>query len=366
MVKNVKIGPSPSWMQQRLTACGVRPINNIVDITNYVLLEYGQPMHAFDLRDLEDNKIVVRRAADGEAIKTLDEQDRTLTSNDLVIADGKRAVAIAGVMGGFNSEVKDDTTTVVFESATFDGASVRLTAQRVGLRTEASSRYEKGLDYNNTVPAVERACQLVEQLGCGENVGGMIDVMGNVTDMKTLPFRPDKINAFLGTDISTEDIVKIFDALEIKTDLENMTVTPPSFRPDLEGEADIAEEVARFYGYDKIPVTLLSGEATCGKKTDRQQAQDRINEILNQLNATRKDKAADKRKDSGSDAAIKIFQQIKELERTQKIINVSDIEFTENENLIIEEQITNKDNKSKINTVINSGGDINGNDEQSS
>ena len=280
MVKNVKIGPSPSWMQQRLTACGVRPINNIVDITNYVLLEYGQPMHAFDLRDLEDNKIVVRRAADGEVIKTLDEQDRTLTANDLVIADGKRAVAIAGVMGGFNSEVKDDTTTVIFESATFDGASVRLTAQRVGLRTEASSRYEKGLDYNNTVPAVERACQLVEQLGCGENVGGMIDVMGNVTDMKTLPFRPDKINAFLGTDIPTEQMVKYFDALEIKTDLENMTVTPPSFRPDLEGEADIAEEVARFYGYDKIPVTLLSGEATCGKKTDRQKTQDSINEIL--------------------------------------------------------------------------------------
>ena len=281
MVKNVKIGPSPSWMQQRLTACGVRPINNIVDITNYVLLEYGQPMHAFDLRDLEDNKIVVRRAADGEVIKTLDEQDRTLTANDLVIADGKRAVAIAGVMGGFNSEVKDDTTTVVFESATFDGASVRLTAQRVGLRTEASSRYEKGLDYNNTVPAVERACQLVEQLGCGEVVGGMIDVMGNVTGMKTLPFRPDKINAFLGTDIPTEDMVKIFDMLEIKVDLDKMTVTPPSFRPDLEGEADIAEEVARFYGYDKIPVTLLSGEATCGKKTERQKAQDAIGEVLN-------------------------------------------------------------------------------------
>ena len=280
MVKNVKIGPSPSWMQQRLTACGVRPINNIVDITNYVLLEYGQPMHAFDLRDLEDNKIIVRRAEDGEVIKTLDEQDRKLTSDDLVIADGKRAVAIAGVMGGFNSEVKDDTTTVVFESATFDGASVRLTAQRVGLRTEASSRYEKGLDYNNTVPAVERACQLVEELGCGENVGGIIDVMGNVTDMKALPFRPDKINAFLGTNISTEDMVKTFDALEIKTDLDKMTVTPPSFRPDLEGEADIAEEVARFYGYDKIPVTLLSGEATCGKKTDRQKVQDKIMETL--------------------------------------------------------------------------------------
>ncbi len=281
MVKNVKIGPSPSWMQERLRACGVRPINNIVDITNYVLLEYGQPMHAFDLRDLEDNKIVVRRAENGEVIKTLDEQDRTLTDNDLVIADGKRAVAIAGVMGGFNSEVKEDTTTVVFESATFDGASVRLTAQRVGLRTEASSRYEKGLDYNNTVPAVERACQLVEMLGCGENVGGMIDVMGNVTDMKALPFRPEKINAFLGTDIPTEDMVKTFDALEIKVDMDNMTVTPPSFRPDLEGEADIAEEVARFYGYDKIPVTLLNGEATCGMKTDRQKAQDIIGESLN-------------------------------------------------------------------------------------
>lgn len=283
MVKNVKIGPSPSWMQERLRACGVRPINNIVDITNYVLLEYGQPMHAFDLRDLEDNKIIVRRAENGEVIKTLDEQDRTLTNDDLVIADGKKAVAIAGVMGGFNSEVKDDTTTVIFESATFEASSVRLTAQRVGLRTEASSRYEKGLDYNNTVPAVERACQLVEELGCGENTSGMIDVMGNVTDMKTLPFRPEKINAFLGTNISTEQMVKYFDALEIKTDLDKMTVTPPSFRPDLEGEADIAEEVARFCGYDQIPVTLLSGEATCGKKTDRQAAQDDINKILTAL-----------------------------------------------------------------------------------
>lgn len=283
MVKNVKIGPSPSWMQERLRACGVRPINNIVDITNYVLLEYGQPMHAFDLRDLEDNKIIVRRAENGEVIKTLDEQDRTLTNDDLVIADGKKAVAIAGVMGGFNSEVKNDTTTVIFESATFEASSVRLTAQRVGLRTEASSRYEKGLDYNNTVPAVERACQLVEELGCGENTSGMIDVMGNVTNMKTLPFRPEKINAFLGTNISTEQMVKYFDALEIKTDLDKMTVTPPSFRPDLEGEADIAEEVARFCGYDKIPVTLLSGEATCGKKTDRQAAQDDINKILTAL-----------------------------------------------------------------------------------
>ncbi len=280
MVKNVKIAPSPAWMQERLRACGVRPINNIVDITNYVLLEYGQPMHAFDLRDLEDNRIVVRCADDGEIIKTLDEQDRKLTGDDLVISDGKRAVAVAGVMGGFNSEVKDDTQTVVFESATFDGASVRLTAQRIGLRTESSSRFEKGLDYNNTVPAINRACELVEQLSCGENVGGMIDIMGNVHDMKTLAFRPEKINAFLGTDVPTETMVKYFKALGIKVDMENMTLTPPSYRPDLVGEADIAEEVARFYGYDKIPVTLLSGEATCGRKTDRQKAEDRISELL--------------------------------------------------------------------------------------
>ena len=279
-VENINTSVSPVNMRIRLFYCGMRAINFLADLTNYLMLEMGQPMHAFDLRDLQDNKIIVRRANDGEVIKTLDEQDRTLTSNDLVIADGGRAVAIAGVMGGFNSEVKDDTTTVIFESATFDGASVRLTAQRVGLRTESSSRYEKGLDYNNTVPAVERACQLVEELGCGENVGGMIDVMGNVTDMQPLAFRPDKINAFLGTDIPTEDMVKYFDALEIKVDLDKMTVTPPSFRPDLEGEADIAEEVARFYGYDKIPVTLLSGEATCGMKTERQQVQDRVNELL--------------------------------------------------------------------------------------
>ena len=280
MVKNVKIGPSPKWMRERLNACGVRSINNIVDITNYVLLEYGQPMHAFDLRDLEDNKIVVRRAADGEIIKTLDEQDRTLTNDDLVIADGKRAVAVAGVMGGFNSEVKEDTATVVFESATFDGASVRLTAQRIGLRTEASSRYEKGLDYNNTVPAVERACQLVEELGCGEVCSGMIDIMGNVGESRTIPFRPEKINKFLGTEVSVEEMLKYFEALEIKVDMDSMTVTPPSFRPDLEGEADIAEEVARFYGYDKIPTTLLNGEATRGGKNAQQKLSDKISELL--------------------------------------------------------------------------------------
>lgn len=280
MIKNVKIGPSPKWMRERLEACGIRSINNMVDITNYVLLEYGQPMHAFDLRHLEGGKIIVRRANDGEMIKTLDEQDRKLTSDDLVICDAVKPVAIAGVMGGFNSEIKPDTTEVAFESATFDAASVRLTAQRVGLRTEASSRYEKGLDYNNTVPAIERACQLVEELGCGEVVGGAIDVIGNVKDAQPIMFRPEKINAFLGTDISTDEMVEILTSLEVKIDMENMMLTPPSFRPDLVAEADIAEEIARFHGYDIIPTTLLSGESVIGMKNKEQKIEDKINEVL--------------------------------------------------------------------------------------
>lgn len=280
MVKNVKIGPSPKWLSARLRACGVRSINNIVDITNYLLLEYGQPMHAFDLRDIVDNKIIVRNAADGEVIKTLDEQDRTLTSDDLVIADGARAVAIAGVMGGFNSEVKPDTTCVVFESATFDAASVRLTAQRCGLRTEASSRYEKGLDPNNTVPAIERACQLVEELGCGEVVGGIIDIKGNIKPQPTLTLCPDKINAFLGTEIAASDMIKTLTRLEFNVDKETMQITPPSFRPDIECEADVAEEIARFYGYDAIPSTLLRGETTVGGKTELQKTRDSIKNVL--------------------------------------------------------------------------------------
>ena len=279
-VKNVKIGSSPKWMRERLEACGVRAINNIVDITNYVLLEYGQPMHAFDIRDIAGGKINVRRANDGEVIKTLDEEDRTLTSDDLVIADSDRAIAIAGVMGGFNSEIKDDTTTVVFESAMFDAASVRLTAQRVGLRTESSSRFEKGLDYTNTVPAIERACQLVEELGCGENVGGMIDVLGNVPESVSIKFRPEKINAFLGTDVSTEEMLEIFARLGIKADTDEMMLYPPSWRPDLLAEADIAEEVARFYGYDIIPTTLMTGATTCGIKTPEQKLESEISTIL--------------------------------------------------------------------------------------
>ncbi len=280
MVKNVKIGPSPKWMVTRLQAAGIRSINNIVDITNYILLEYGQPMHAFDLRDLAGNKIIVRDANDGEVIKTLDEQDRTLNSNDLVISDGEKAVAVAGVMGGFNSEVKEDTTTVIFESATFNGASVRLTAQKIGLRTEASSRYEKGLDTENTLPAAERACQLVEELGCGEVVGGTIDIIGKAYEPRIHAFRPEKINAFLGTDIPTGDMIEYLKSLEFEVNEENMTIISPSFRPDIEGEADIAEEIARIYGYDKIPVTLLSGAATRGGKSPIQKVRDTVGETL--------------------------------------------------------------------------------------
>ncbi len=280
MIKNVKIAPSPAWMAHRLKAAGVRPINNIVDITNYILLEYGQPMHAFDLRHLSGGKIIVRNAADGEVIKTLDEQDRTLDHNDLVIADAEKAVAIAGVMGGFNSEIEEDTTTVVFESATFDAVSVRLTAQKAGLRTEASSRYEKGLDTNNTVPAIERACELVELLGAGEVVGGMIDVCGKVKEPTVLNFRPDKINAFLGIDISKEEMAGYLEAIEFKVDLDAMKLTAPTFRPDIEAEADVAEEVARFYGYNNIPTTLISGEATKGFYSPIQKFRNELSETL--------------------------------------------------------------------------------------
>ncbi len=280
MVKNVKIGQSPAWMVRRLKAAGIRSINNIVDITNYILLEYGQPMHAFDLRHLSGGKIIVRDAKDGEVIKTLDEQDRTLNHNDLVIADAEKAVAIAGVMGGFNSEIEDDTTTVVFESATFDAVSVRLTAQKAGLRTEASSRYEKGLDANNTIPAINRACQLVQMLGCGEIVGGTIDVKGNIKAPVVLPFRPEKINAFLGIDISKEEMAGYLRAIEFEVDLDKMTITPPSFRPDIEAEADVAEEVARFYGYNNIPTTLLSGEATKGMYSPMQSFRRELSDML--------------------------------------------------------------------------------------
>ena len=280
VVKNVKIGPSPKWMRDRLKSCGVRPINNIVDITNYVMLEFGQPMHAFDTRYLEGNKITVRRAQQDEIIHTLDEQERKLDSNMLVIADANKAVAVAGVMGGQNSEVKDDTKTILFESANFNGSSVRTTAKKLGMRTEASGRFEKGLDVQNVLPALNRACQLIVELDAGEIVEGIIDVNNDQTAPLEIKFRPEKINSFLGTNIGQAQMVQILKALEFEVKTDIMTVTVPSFRADVEAEADVAEEIARIFGYDKIPSTLLSGEATRGGKNSKQIMEDRVKDCL--------------------------------------------------------------------------------------
>ncbi|MDO5400200.1 MAG: phenylalanine--tRNA ligase subunit beta [Eubacteriales bacterium] len=255
MVANVKIGPSPKWMRQRLRANGVRPINNIVDITNYVMLEYGQPMHAFDYRYVGDRKIIVREAEEGETLTTLDGTVRTLKAGMLVIADEHRAIGLAGIMGGENSEIMDDTTMVVFESANFNGTSIRQTALALGMRTEASGKFEKSLDPMMTVPAVQRACELVELLGCGDVLGGTIDIINYVPEEKTVPLEVDKINRLLGTDISREDMVKYLNRLEIP--VEGNEILVPSFRPDLNLMADIAEEVGRSYGYNEIPTTAF-------------------------------------------------------------------------------------------------------------
>lgn len=278
VVKNVKIGPSPKWMADRLKACGIRSINNIVDITNYVLLEYGQPMHAFDLNFLEGAQINVRRAADGEEMVTLDGEKRTLDSSMLVICDAKKPVAVAGVMGGENSEVKDDTHAILFESANFFGTSVRRTAQKLGLRTESSARYEKGLDPNNTEPALLRACELVEQLGCGEVVDGWIDINHAENTPNRIAFDPDEINRFLGCDISREDMAKSLEALGFVIDGAEVVV--PSFRADVEGFADLAEEVVRIFGYDKIPSTLMRSETVSAVKTRPQMMEDKVRDIL--------------------------------------------------------------------------------------
>ena len=253
MVANVKIGPSPKWMRQRLRANGVRPINNIVDITNYVMLEYGQPMHAFDYRYVSSGKILVREAQEGESMTTLEGTQRALKPGMLVIADETKPIGLAGIMGGLNSEIRDDTTMVVFESANFDGTSIRQTALALGMRTEASGKFEKHLDPMLTVPAVERACELVEELSCGDVLDGMIDVINYVPQSRTVKLEPEKINRLLGTDISREDMVNYLDLLEIPVEGDNILV--PSFRPDLIRMADIAEEVGRSYGYNKIPVT---------------------------------------------------------------------------------------------------------------
>ena len=271
IVKNIKIEPSPAWMRERLHACGVRPINNIVDITNYVMLEYGQPMHAFDYKCLSDGRIVVRRARNGESIQTLDGVDHDLSDKMLAICDNDKPVAVAGVMGGANSEIMDDTKTVVFESANFHGATVRITAKALGMRTEASGRFEKGLDPRMTLDAVNRACELVEQLGAGEVIDGIIDVDNSDPNHKRLPFEPDKMNALLGLELPAEEQVKLLEKLDFK--IENNEVVVPFFRTDINRMCDVAEEVARMYGYDKIPTTLYAGEMVQGEFTPAQQAE---------------------------------------------------------------------------------------------
>jgi phenylalanyl-tRNA synthetase beta chain len=281
IVENVKVGPSPRWMQERLKAAGVRPISNIVDITNYVMLEYGQPMHAFDLENLKGHSIIVRKAEQGEKMRTLDGQDRELDASMLVIADAERPVAVAGVMGGENSEITPDTKTILFESANFNGISVRLTAKKLGMRTEASSRFEKGLDPENVINAVDRAAQLVEEFGAGTVCKGIIDCYPVKPEKRKITFDPGRINALLGTDISADTMKEIFRRLEIDVDDASATVTPPSFRPDLECEADLAEEVARFYDYNNIKATLLEGKAaTIGGKTPAQKIVDIIGSTM--------------------------------------------------------------------------------------
>ncbi len=279
MVRNVKIGPSPKWMRERLRAMGVRPINNIVDITNYVMLEYGQPMHAFDYRYVKGGKIVVRRAQDGEELTTLDGNVRKLNSNMLVIADDTRAVGLAGIMGGLNSEIVEDTVDVVFESANFDGTTIRKTALALGMRTEASAKFEKGLDILNTLPAVNRACELVELLGAGEVLDGVIDILNYVPQPTRLKVEPDKINALLGTDVSENVMYTILQKLGFTTTKERGVVEVPSWRGDVKEMADLAEEVARFYGYNNIPTTLMRGQTTLGGYSDEQRLEQKLGAV---------------------------------------------------------------------------------------
>ena len=265
VVKNIKIGPSPKWMQRRLASVGIRPINNLVDITNYVMEEYGQPMHAYDLETIAGHQIVVKTAQDGETFTTLDGQERKMDKDVLMICDGEKAIGIAGIMGGENSMITDDVKTMLFEAACFDGVNIRKSSKRVGLRTDASGKFEKGLDPNNAKAAIDRACQLVEEMGAGEVVGGTVDVYGKEKHPVRVPFDVEKINAMLGTDISEEVMLGYFKKIDLEYDPETKEVIAPTFRQDLFRLADIAEEVARFYGYDNIPTTLPNGEATTGK-----------------------------------------------------------------------------------------------------
>ena len=265
VVKNIKIAPSPQWMQRRLAACGIRPINNILDITNYVMEEYGQPMHAYDYDTLAGHKIIARRAEDGEKFVTLDGQERELDSSMLMICDGEKAVGIGGIMGGENSKITDDVKTMVFEAACFDGTNIRLSSKKLGLRTDAAAKFEKGLDPNNAINAVNRACQLITELGAGEVVGGVVDVYPTIREGVRVAFDEERINKLLGTDIDKDTMISYLEKVDLPYDVKTNEIVVPSWRQDVLCLADLAEEVARFYGYDKIPTSLPTGEATTGK-----------------------------------------------------------------------------------------------------
>ena len=265
VVKNIKIGPSPEWMQRRLASVGIRPINNLVDITNYVMEEYGQPMHAYDLDTIAGREIVVRRAEDGEKFVTLDGQEREMDSSVLMICDGEKSIGVAGIMGGENSMITDDVKTMLFEAACFNGTNIRKSAKKIGLRTDASGKFEKGLDPENAQAAIDRACQLVEEMGAGEVVGGMVDVYAEKREPSRVTFDAEKINALLGTDLTKEQMLGYLKLVELEYDETTNEIVAPTFRQDIHRLADVAEEVARFFGYDNIPTTLPSGEATTGK-----------------------------------------------------------------------------------------------------
>ena len=265
VVKNIKIGPSPEWMQRRLASVGIRPINNLVDITNYVMEEYGQPMHAYDLDTIAGREIVVRRAEDGEKFVTLDGQEREMDSSVLMICDGEKSIGVAGIMGGENSMITDNVKTMLFEAACFNGTNIRKSAKKIGLRTDASGKFEKGLDPENAQAAIDRACQLVEEMGAGEVVGGMVDVYAEKREPSRVTFDAEKINALLGTDLMKEQMLGYLKLVELEYDETTNEIVAPTFRQDIHRLADVAEEVARFFGYDNIPTTLPSGEATTGK-----------------------------------------------------------------------------------------------------
>lgn len=281
-VKNVKVEPSPGWMQERLLEAGVRPINNIVDITNFVMLELGQPMHAFDARQIESKTIVVERAKDGEKFTTLDEIERELDSSILMIKDGSKSVAIAGIMGGLNSEIQDDTTEVIFESANFEGTNIRVSSKKLNLRSESSSRFDKDIDPNLAKLAIDRACALICELGCGEVMEGTVDVYNNIKEESSITVNSNWINKFLGTKISKEEMKKALDSLDLKTNVEgdDLVITIPTFRIDIAIKEDIAEEVARIYGYDKIPTTIFKVSTEREPKYKNELLTDKVIEIM--------------------------------------------------------------------------------------